>query len=75
MSICELKLKIVLHCYIVELQWLAVLHNLLHAVTFHILLIVNILRCYINDNVSGESEAFELAAWALPGRKREIEGS
>ena len=37
-----------LHCYIVEPQWLTVLHNLLHAVTLHRWLIINRLRCYIN---------------------------
>jgi hypothetical protein len=47
------KLKIVLHCYIVEPQWLTVLHNLLHAVTFRKILVINSLQCYINDNDDG----------------------
>jgi hypothetical protein len=45
---CVLKLKIVLHCYIVESQRITVLHNLLQAVTFCKPLMVNGLRCYIN---------------------------
>jgi hypothetical protein len=49
-----MKLEIVLHCYIVEPERLAALHDLLHAVTFRKLLIINGLLCYINDNVCGE---------------------
>jgi hypothetical protein len=36
----------------VDPQRLTVLHNLLHAVTFHKSLMVNALLCYINDNVA-----------------------
>jgi hypothetical protein len=45
-----MKWEIVLHCYMPESQRLTVLHILLHAVTFCRLLVVNDLRCYINDN-------------------------
>jgi hypothetical protein len=55
---CALKLKFVLHCYIVELQRLAVLHSLLHAVTFYKLLITSGLLCYINDNGRSGSQVF-----------------
>jgi hypothetical protein len=56
-----MKLEIVLHCYIVEPERLAVLHDLLHAVTFHKLLIINDLLCYVNDNFvtrDGHCETF-----------------
>ena len=64
----ELKLKNVLQCYIVEYQWLTVLHCMLHAVTIARkstkLLIVNGLLCYINDNDAAweVSLCFETAA-------------
>jgi hypothetical protein len=54
-----MKLKIVLHCYMIQYQRLTVLHNLLHDVTFHRLLIINYLLCYINDIVVGTRLADE----------------